>query len=42
VDRQIVLPQTQLNLLLLVGACLGPLLALVAGTAVWYSRRQNR
>jgi ABC-type uncharacterized transport system involved in gliding motility auxiliary subunit len=42
VDRQIVIPQTQLNLLLLVGTCLGPLLALVAGTAVWYSRRQNR
>lgn len=42
VDRQIVIPQRQLNFLLLVGNCLGPLLALVAGTAVWYSRRQNR
>jgi ABC-type uncharacterized transport system involved in gliding motility auxiliary subunit len=42
VDRQIVIPQMQLNFLLLVGTCLGPLLALVAGTAVWYSRRQRR
>jgi ABC-type uncharacterized transport system involved in gliding motility auxiliary subunit len=42
VDRQIVIQQTQLNFLLLVSSCLGPLLALVAGTAVWYSRRQNR
>lgn len=42
VDRQLAVPQSQLNLVVLVTTCLGPLVALVAGVIVWYSRRQRR
>lgn len=42
VDRQLSIPQTQLNLVVLMTICLGPLVAMVAGGIVWYSRRQRR
>lgn len=42
VDRQLTVPQSQLNLVVLMTTCLGPLLALIAGLIVWYSRRQRR
>jgi ABC-type uncharacterized transport system involved in gliding motility auxiliary subunit len=42
VTRSVVVPQGQLNLLMLTSACLGPLVMLIAGVSVWYSRRRKR
>jgi ABC-type uncharacterized transport system involved in gliding motility auxiliary subunit len=41
IDRQLIISQTELVWLQLVSICLGPLLMLVAGFFVWYSRRQT-
>lgn len=42
VNRQVTISQSQLLLVTLTIVCLGPLLAMIAGIAVWYSRRQRR
>jgi ABC-type uncharacterized transport system involved in gliding motility auxiliary subunit len=42
IPRQMFIPQTQLTILQLMSLCLGPTLALLAGFAVWYLRRQRR
>jgi ABC-type uncharacterized transport system involved in gliding motility auxiliary subunit len=41
VERQLIVSQAELVWLQLVSICLGPLLMVVAGFAVWYSRRQT-
>lgn len=41
IERQLIISQTELAWLQLVSICLGPLLMLVAGFFVWYSRRQT-
>lgn len=42
IERTIAIPQEQLAVLSWVSICLGPLLMLIIGAAVWYSRRQVR
>jgi ABC-type uncharacterized transport system involved in gliding motility auxiliary subunit len=42
VARQIVIPQTQLNLVQAVSCLIGPALMAIIGFLVWYNRRQNR
>ncbi len=42
VQRTITIPQEQLSILRLISTWLGPVLMLVIGGAVWYSRRQVR
>jgi ABC-type uncharacterized transport system involved in gliding motility auxiliary subunit len=41
IERQLIISQAELVWLQLVSICLGPLLMLVAGFFVWYSRRQT-
>jgi ABC-type uncharacterized transport system involved in gliding motility auxiliary subunit len=41
IERQLVISQVELVWLQLVSICLGPLLMLIAGLFVWYSRRQT-
>ena len=42
IQRTIAVPQEQLAVLSWVSICLGPILMLIIGAAVWYSRRQVR
>ena len=42
IERTIAIPQEQLAILNWVSICLGPLLMIIIGAAVWYSRRQVR
>lgn len=41
VERQVLIPQTQMMALQLASICLGPLFMLLLGGVVWYSRRQR-
>ncbi len=42
VNRQVVVSQDQLGLLVVLSICFGPAIMGVAGVAVWYSRRQRK
>lgn len=42
VTRSVVVPQGQLNLMTLISVCLGPVVMMIAGISVWYSRRRKR
>lgn len=42
IERTIAIPQEQLAVLSWVSICLGPVLMMIIGAAVWYSRRQVR
>lgn len=42
VQRQVLIPQTQLGFLQMTSLCLSPVLMMILGIGVWYSRRKTR